>query len=612
MSLAFRHAVAGVAAIVVLSAACFGSDPQPYSISLPDTGDGQVDSGLRAISLLVGLRSKTPAPPFALIDRARGDSGRFETVLQSFGYYKARISIAIAGHDIEDKTLPDLLEKVPQGQSVEVKVAIERGPRYTLRKVEIDGTIPADARKALNLKSGDAAIAANVLAGQASLVAALQEEGYAFATVDTPSAYADDAANAIDVTFKVDTGPQVVIGPISFTGLKDVNESFARQYLTIHSGQRYRPSAIEAARLKLFGLGVFAGVTVRAERDQTKNGVVPLVFDVQERPHHSVALSGAYSTDLGGSLSAAWSHRNLLGNAEQLNLSAAAIGLGGTDTAGLGYNLTAQFIKPRFLGQDQEFEAGLGAVKQHIDAYSQTAENFSLLLRRKFSTLWTGTGGVSVTHDFASQEGVDRTYELVSLPFTGAYDGTGLNDPLADPVRGGRASVTVTPTLALGHKSLTFAVLQASGSLYFDLSGDGRSVLATRALIASVQGGATFDLPPDQRLYAGGSGTVRGFRYQSIGPHFADENPTGATSIDAVSIELRQRVWGDYGFAAFVDAGQASTDGIPFNGSLAVGAGVGARYYTSIGAVRIDVAVPVTKVTKGDAFEIYVGIGQAF
>jgi translocation and assembly module TamA len=612
MSLALPKAVVAAAAMLLLSVACHAADPQQYDVSIPDTGDGQVDTALHDASLLASLQKKTPAPPFALIDRARGDYGRFETVLQGFGYYKARIAITIDGRDLHDKTLPDVLDKVPQGRSVAIKVSVDRGPQYTLRKIEIDGEIPPDARKALNIKSGDPAIAADVLAAQGNLLTALQEAGYAFATVDTPAAFADDAANAIDVTFKVATGQHVAIGPITFQGLKDVNESFVRNALTIHPGQKYQPSAIEAARLKLVGLGIFSGITVRAKRDQAKDGAVPIVFDVEERPRHAVALSGSYSTDLGVSLSASWSNRNLLGNAEQLNLSASGIGLGGTATAGLGYNVTAQFIKPRFLDEEQDFEADLGAVKQHLDAYSQTAENFTVLLRRRFSTLWTGTGGVTIAHDFVSQEGVDRTYELLSVPITGAYDSTGLKDPLGDPTKGARATIALTPSVALGHHSSIFAILQGSASTYFDLSGDGRSVLAVRALAASIQGASTFDLPPDQRLYLGGSGTVRGFRYQSVGPHFADEQPTGASSIDAVTIEFRQRLWSDYGFAAFVDAGQASTNSIPFNGSVAVGAGLGARYYTSIGAIRLDVAVPVTKMPKGDTFEIYLSIGQAF
>jgi translocation and assembly module TamA len=120
------------------------------------------------------------------------------------------------------------------------------------------------------------------------------------------------------------------------------------------------------------------------------------------------------------------------------------------------------------------------------------------------------------------------------------------------------------------------------------------------------------ELPPDQRLYAGGSATVRGFAYQSIGPLFPDGNPVGAKSVDAGTIEFRQRIGEDWGGAAFVDAGQASASGAPFNGPVRVGAGIGARYYTALGAVRLDVAVPLTRVHGGDAFEVYIGLGQAF
>jgi translocation and assembly module TamA len=608
------RAVSVILAAALLASAAWSADPQGYTLSNPSVDDDEVDAALRESSLLISLRGKTPASPFALIDRARGDYGRFQTVMESFGYYKATIKLTIGGRDISDKTLPDVLEKVPQDQTVEVKTEIDRGPQYTLRGIAVEGTLPADldANQVMGLKPGDPAVAERVLSAQAALLSALQDKGYAFATVDTPSAFADDAANVLDVSFAVDPGQKVRIGTISIAGLKDVNESYARDCLTIHSGDLYQPSAIEAARMKLVGLGVFSGVSVAAEKERATDGTVPLQFEVQERAQHAVALSGAYSTDLGASLSARWSHRNLLGNGEQLNLSASGIGLGGTATAGIGYNLTTQFIKPRFLRDDQELEVTAGAVKQHLDAYAQTAETFGIFAHKTFSPQWSGTSGLSFTHDEVSQEGSDRIYDLLALPVTAAYDFTGLKNPLADPLTGGRVAISVTPTVAFGYKTLLFAVLQLSGTMYFDLGGDGRSVIATRALLASIQGGDNYDLPPDQRLYSGGSGTVRGFRYQSIGPHYSSGNPTGAASVDALSLEYRQRVWSNYGFAAFVDAGQASADNLPFNGSIEVGAGVGARYYTSIGAIRADVAVPVTHVPNGDAFEIYISIGQAF
>ena len=211
-----------------------------------------------------------------------------------------------------------------------------------------------------------------------------------------------------------------------------------------------------------------------------------------------------------------------------------------------------------------------------------------------------------------AQEGVTRIYQLLALPLSVTLDSTGLTDLLQDPTHGFRASFSATPTHAFGTASSTFAILQASGSTYFDLGGDGRSVIALRGLVGSIEGAGQFDLPPDQRLYAGGSGTVRGYKYQSIGPLFADDNPIGGTSVDAATLEFRQRLLEDFGAAVFADAGQASAQAAPFSGAVRAGVGTGVRYYTPLGAVRVDVAVPVTRIPHGDALEFYIGLGQAF
>jgi len=105
---------------------------------------------------------------------------------------------------------------------------------------------------------------------------------------------------------------------------------------------------------------------------------------------------------------------------------------------------------------------------------------------------------------------------------------------------------------------------------------------------------------------------VRGYRYQSVGPQFPDHRPTGGTAISAASIEFRQRILEHYGVVAFVDAGQVTASGTPFTSTWQVGAGVGARYYTSFGPIRLDVAVPLNRRPHDDAFELYIGIGQAF
>src|SRR5215471_8685935 len=589
-----------------------GADPQPYQVTIGPTVSRAMDALLRTTSLLVTLRETAPVPPFGLIARATGDTQRLTSVINSFGYYRPTISITIDGHALDDPDLPSLLDQVPQGTAVNVRVAIEQGPLYRLRSITVEGTIPRAAEETIRLRPGDPAIGANVAAARDRLLTALQEDGYAFATVSEPIATADDQAATLDIQFRVNTGPQLEIGAITFQGLQRVNESFARRVVLLRMGERYSPSHIETARRALLDTGVFSSVTVRTADQVSSDGLLPLMFAVEERPLHAVALSGAYSTDLGVSLSASWTHRNLFGNAEQLILSAAGTDLWGSATEDVGYDVSARFIKPAFLRPDQTWELDARAVKQDLRAYKQTAESISTSLRRKFSPTWSGSVGLMIMRDDVTQKGVNRIYELISLPITVTYDSTGITNPLLDATHGIRASLIATPTQAFGAKSLTYGIVQAVASTYFDLSGNGRSVLALRGIAGAALGASNFDLPPDQRLYAGGSGTVRGYRYQSIGPLFPDGDPIGGTAVDAGSIEFRQRLFTKFGVVTFVDAGQASDEGVPFTGTLRVGAGLGVRYYTSIGVVRADFAMPLNRPPGGDAFGIYIGLGQAF
>ena len=598
--------------ITLLSpAVLWAADPQPYDVRL--VGDAtDLDEYIRESSLLFTLREVAPAPPLALINRAQRDVARIGAVTESFGYYAPVIEITIAGKESSDASVLEMLDEVPAGQKVEVVINVTRGPLYRLGDVVIEGSIPDGKHAALGLVEGAPAIASTALAAQANLLSALQEDGYAFARVDAPIAYVNDQAHLIDLHYIAESGPRMWLGDVRFNGLQDVNESFAREALTVRPGELYQPSKIEAARQSLAKLGVFSGVSVRAGERPATGGKLDLIFDVQERLMHTVSLSGAYSTDLGVSASVGWSHHNLFGNAEQLNLVASITDVGGKSSDGIGYNLSAQFVKPHFLAPHQSLTAEVSAVKQDLEAYSQTAENLALYVNRDLWPNWKGTVGVAGTYNQVSQQGVDYLYYLVSLPLMASYDDVDQPNPLVDPSEGFRLSLSVAPTLALGTTDLIFATIQISGSAYFDLTSDGGTIVALRGLAASIQGASNFDVPPDRRLYAGGSGTVRGFRYQSIGPSFADGSPTGATSVDAVTAELRQRIDDEWGAAIFVDAGQASTTSVPFNGAVNVGAGAGVRYYTSIGAIRADVAVPLTQGANQDSFELYIGLGQSF
>jgi translocation and assembly module TamA len=634
-----------IALLAVCAAFChpvYAADPQPYRVDFDSTGYGDMDTTLKATSDLQSLRTSAPVSPFGLIARARSDIDRFTTVLESYGYYESRVNIKINGTPLKDSALRDTLAALPKDSDARVEVNFTLGALYHLRKIDIDGELPDSARGALGLKPGDAAVASTVLAGGARVLSALQEQGYAFAKVDPPVAYEAADEPALDLSFHVETGPRVNIGEIHILGQTRTHEPLLRRTLLLRTGAPYRPSAIERGRHDLLALGVFGQVTVQIGTAVDGTGGVPVTFRVRERPRHAVTVNAAYSSDLGGSGGVTWTDRNLFGNAEQLKIRASVIGLSGSDTTGAGYDTNAQFTKPDFLHRDQSLQLSVGALKQSLQAYDQTATTTGATVIRKLSSIWTVSAGLTTVNEKIIQPVADvidpqshlvlvpKTtyyYTLVAVPLVVSYDSTNLSTPLDDPRHGFRGSFNLTPTVAIGHPDATFIIEQIQIAGYFDLdkllgSDPGRSVLAARALAGIAKGASEFSLPPDQRFYGGGSTTIRGYRYQSVGPVFNGTlDPIGGTEIEAASIEFRRRIVGNFGAAAFIDGGEvtASSSGEPNDfrigrvpNDFRIGVGLGLRYYTAIGPIRLDVAGPTKRRSGDDSFEIYIGLGQAY
>jgi translocation and assembly module TamA len=609
-------------------------DPQAYKVELAPVGNDDIDQTLKATSDLIALRASAPVSPFGLIARARSDTDRLKTALESFGYYESQVIVRINGKLVTDPSLGDTLTALPKDSTAQVAVSFTMGTLYRLRRIDIDvdGEVPLDARETLGLKSGQPAVASAVLAGGARLLSALQEQGYAFAQVDAPIAYEAADAPVLDLSFHVVAGRKVNIGEIHIQGLKRVHELLVRRRLLLHAGDLYKPSAIEAARRDLLALNVFAQVSVQIGTKAEESGGVPITFKIVERLRHAISLSAAYSSDLGGSGGATWTDRNVFGNAEQLTFAASVINLGGSDTTGTGYDTSVKFLIPEFLHRDQSLQFAVAAIKQQLQAYDQTAKTASVTLSRKLSTVWSVSAGLSTTDEQIIQDTSVTTnaegqivpvpqtfnYTLVALPLSLNYDSTNLPSPLEDPRHGFRGSLSVTPTLAIGHPNATFLITQIKVSTYFDLNNllpiaPGRSVLAARALAGIAEGAGELSLPPDQRFYAGGTSTIRGYGYQLVGPVFPQTDiPVGGTAITAGGLEFRQRFYSSWGAVAFVDAGQVSASLKPLHSDVRVGAGAGARYYTPIGPIRFDIAVPVGRRPGEDSFEVYIGLGQAF
>ena len=476
-----------IALLTAVAAPVWAADPVSYKVDHFSAGDGSMDGTLRATSDLITLRSSAPVSPYALIARARSDIERLKTVVESYGYYESKITIKIDGMALNDPGLADHLNALPKKQDAHVQITFNLGVLYHLRNIAIDGELPASVQGAFTLKTGEAAVADTVLAAGAHLLAALEEQGYAFAKVDPPVAYEDKTQPLLDVTFHVEAGPRVNIGEIHFTGLKRVQESLVRRRLLLHTGELFRASAVERARADLLSptLGVFASVSVKVGTAVDSTGGVPITFQMRERPRHTFSVSAAYSTDLGGSGTISWGNRNVFGNAEQFTISPSITGLGGSATNGLGYDVPIKYILPDFGHRDQFLQFAVEALKQDLIAYDQTAIKTGVTLTRKINSLWTVSAGVAATEEHINQivsvtqtqtttddnstdtttttttDTADRMtfdYTLLGLPLVVSYDSTDLASPLDDPTHGMRGSVTVVPTHALGHSQATFLI----------------------------------------------------------------------------------------------------------------------------------------------------------
>jgi len=596
------------------------ADPVAYDLRLAPSGLEELDRAAADASLLATLRDAAPVGPAALAARARADIDRLTAAMHSLGHYGGTVTVRIAGEPADTLGLIDRLDALPEGARVDVDVTLAPGEVFPLRRVELRGEVPATARAAFPLAPGQPARAAAVLAAREAMRTALRAEGFALAEVSEPDAVLDPAARAVDVAYTVRPGPRLDIGAIAVEGTARLDPAFVRRRLKLAEGERFDPARLEAARRDLAALPAVSSVRIEEGTAPDAQGRLPVVVRVGERKLRVIDLAAAWSTDQGGRVSATWTHRNLWGGAEQLTLGAAATELGGSATRAPGYNLDALLVLPEVPARNHSLTLNVNAQRAYLRAYDRSAVRASAMLARKLGERWRATGGLAVQSARITQEGEMNDYLLIQAPLGLAYDST---TSLLDPISGARASVSVTPTMDLASKAGVFAVMQASASTYLDLGGvvgaePGRTVLALRALVGAIAGGEVLDLPPDQRFYAGGSGTIRGYRFQSVGRLFPSGRPRGGTAIDVATVELRQRIgkgWGigeSWGMAAFVDAGQISDQGVPFTGELRVGAGIGLRYHTGIGPIRADIAVPLVRQRKTDAVQFYIGIGQAF
>ncbi|WP_137387817.1 autotransporter assembly complex protein TamA [Rhodoligotrophos defluvii] len=590
-----------------------GSIPYELAIKVEPEDDKVLDQ-LKAASLLENQSDTPPENVAALVSRARADEQRLIGALYSLGYYGGTVSVAIAGQRLADLA-PGDEPRLPQ-PPVPVEVTVKPGPQFTFGRVTIqqpsapDGSISSDPAD-YGLRPGRTARSSLVLSAEQRLVDAWRSRGHPLAKIAGREVVADHASRTLDVSLTVDPGPLARFGEITIEGSAGVDPDFVRRLLQIEPGDVYSPDAIIKGRDRLRALNVFNQVRMIEGETLTADGRLPLTVQLEDRKPRYIGASASYSTVDGAEVNAYWGHRNLFGRAERLRIDATVSELTSLDFDDYQYELKAEFVKPAAFGIDTDFVTTASLFHERPDNDSYRAYGFRgrVGLTHRFSEALVGSLAAEGQASHAKDAFGSRDYSLVGVNGTIAYD---RRDDVMNPTTGYRVAATMTP-LADVDRGHVFSINRIDASAYYPLDARSRYVLAGRVALGSIFGTDLPGIPPERRFYAGGGGSLRGYAYQNVSPRL-NGKITGGRGIAEASFELRARVTESIGIVPFVDMASVSSDAFPGAGDTVnkIGVGLGLRYYTAIGPIRLDVAVPLDPGKDDPDFAIYIGLGQSF
>lgn len=532
--------------------------------------------------------------------RSEEDSDLLAEILRSQGYYDAFVD-----PDIE-----------PEGQGLRVTLQADPGNQYRFRSVELPGLEAAGPeaeklRQSFAVKSGDAVVAEDVNAANVALKVALGEQGFALAKIGDQKIVVDHQTHLASLELPVDPGPVAHLGTIRVSGQPPFSARHIADMARWKPGQRFERDKVDDLRRALIATGLVASADVDVI-PVANSGQVDLDVKLTPAPRHTIAGELGYGTGEGAKLDVSWQDRNFFNPEGAITLR----GVAGTREQLAG----VEFRRNNFRARDRILDFQLSASHTRFDAYEARTIRFLGSLERQSNIIWRKrwTWGIGAEFLATDERGVfsdptikeTKTFLITALPLSLAYDGT---DDLLDPTRGFRLAGHLSPEISAKGGSFAYARAQIDASAYYPVAGS--TVLAGRVRFGSILGAEASSIAPSRRFYSGGGGSVRGYGYQDLGPRDFENDPVGGKTLSEFSLEARFRLkafGGNFGLVPFFDGGSLTNSVMPDLGGWQFGAGLGVRYYSSFGPIRIDVGTPLNP-RKGDSpIAVSVSLGQAF
>lgn len=510
----------------------------------------------------------------------RQAADEIRTALEPYGYYRPELDLQLQ------------LEGEPEQWQALYRVEV--GPQMLIDEVRIelqgDGNEDPVLQQVINdsaVKSGAPLRHADYAALKSALQSHAAERGYYEAGFSVSAIRVDVEVNRADIELVYVTGPRARIGEIRFDSAP-VSESLLRRYLPFTSGDPVSTGRLVELQRNLINSDYFADVEVRPRLDELADAELPV--DVKLTPRKRTLYQGGvgYGTDTGARMQLGLTRRwlNTRGHTLDTRLRLSEIRQQFTSSYQIpGANPTTDRFALNLMLEDEQSDT--------IDARTYSiGGSWQKQLgewERRLALDWQ-----QETWTFEGEE-QESTLLLPSARFSRTRTDNRLN-----PSHGHQIS--------LGVAAAAESLLSDTDLLQLDLRGKRVDTLSERwRLLTRAELGLTLidsvdDLPASLRFYAGGDNSVRGYDYQSLGPLGDDGDVIGGRYLVAASAEVDYLIMDKWRLAAFVDTGNAFDD---TDTELKTGAGIGARWQSPVGPVRLDFAVPLDE----DGWQIHFTLG---
>ena len=543
---------------------------------------------------------KDPANAAQIGRRANADADLLTQLLRANGYYDAAVA--------------PRTEKV--GNTLSVVLTADPGAQYHFASVDLPGLDSAgpDAsrlRDSFAVKAGDPIVATDVIAAGVSLTTALGEQGYAGATLGEQDIEVNHQTHLATLVLPVNPGPVARFGTIHVSGRPAFSASHVALIARFKRGDPFQRSKLDDLRRALVATTLIANADIQVVPVQGGK-TVDINVRLEPAPQHTIAGELGYGTAQGVRLEASWTDRNFFNPEGALTLR----GIAGTNEQLLG----VQVRRSNFAIRDQTLNLQFSASHQKFAAYTAKTIDLAASIERQSNFIWHKKWTWSYGGEWLGtiERGVfsgalvksTRRFLIAAAPLSLGYDGS---DSLLDPTAGFRLSGRVSPEISFHGGHFSYGRAQVDASAYHPVSD--RVVVAGRVRLGTIFGSSLFNIAPSRRLYAGGGGSVRGYGYQQLGPKDLDGDPIGGRGLAEFALEARVRLkqfGGNLGVVPFFDGGTLTSSARPDFRHWRTAVGLGVRYYSMFGPIRVDVGIPLNRQTGDGPFAVTVSLGQAF